>query len=93
MGSFPEGTGPGQDPGAAGRALLPPDSPFLLRCRISFASFSVMPAGATTRSSLFVMICKAGSCEEGQLKTRPPQGLPLAPKTTIFTHYPNHPLK
>lgn len=31
------------------------DVPFLLRCRISFASFSVTPAGATTKSSLLVI--------------------------------------
>lgn len=29
--------------------------PFLLRCRISLASFNVTPAGATTKSSLFVI--------------------------------------
>lgn len=31
------------------------DLPFLLRCSMSFASFSVTPAGATTKSSLFVI--------------------------------------
>lgn len=36
-------------------------SPFLLRCRISLASFSVTPAGATTKSSLFVMALKINS--------------------------------
>lgn len=38
---------------------LPPfeQLPFLLRCSISLASFSVTPAGATTRSSLFVIAC------------------------------------
>lgn len=35
-------------------------SPFLLRCRISLASFSVTPAGAITRSSRFVITCQKG---------------------------------
>lgn len=35
--------------------------PFLLRWRISLASFSVTPAGATTRSSRFVITYQDGS--------------------------------
>ena len=33
--------------------------PFLLRCRISFASFNVTPAGATTSSFRVVITCGA----------------------------------
>lgn len=62
MGNFPEGR---QDKNQdIGLWFLNPsyleDSPFLLRCRISFASFNVMPAGATTKSSLFVIIYERG---------------------------------
>ncbi len=39
-------------------------SPFLLRCRMSLASFSVTPAGATTRSSLLVMAWKTITDEQ-----------------------------
>ena len=39
-------------------------SPFLLRCRMSLASFSVTAAGATTSSSLLVMACRHGDARQ-----------------------------
>lgn len=58
--------------------------PFLLLCRISFASFNMTPAGATTRSSRFVIIWWEG---EDQVIQTPAHGSentkPLCPRETL----------
>lgn len=56
--------------------------PFLLRCRISFASFSVTPAGATTSSFRGVITCGARNIclQVGRWERREPD-LPAVPVT------------
>lgn len=56
-----EGMGPGeQEPGWEVWSFFAYSLvPFLLRCRISFASFNVTPAGATTSSFRGVITCGA----------------------------------
>ena len=66
-------------------------SPFLLRCRMSLASFSVTAAGATTSSSLLVMACCHGDTRSrSKCRTRVTDYYGCTRARTHTTHHTPH---